>query len=258
MKIRRKLPKPSRSGRPLYVVGYSSPISHLSDLQSWFDLEYGGPLTSKGRESNAVEANSKATLMSHGPWSAWLHMSVSLSEAEEWRNRLAWRHDCASAVIGAMTTSRLAIDSILHAARLARGLTLLTEGTAYDVTTQAYLNPADWQDRPLDRFRIRDHITVFQTEAADAGREWFYTRGVSKFGLDDLETFRPMGLPNREVTEMLLDIADEIVSLGQSPNIGLALRIPTLGISVQAIRHRTAYPGEAPLVLREISWSPFA
>jgi hypothetical protein len=253
MKIRRKLPKPSRSGQPLYIIGYSSEASWFSDLRSWFDLEYGGPLVSKNEESNAADV-AKAALMSHGPWSAWLQMSVPLPDAEEWKQRLAWRHGRVSTIVGVTLTPRLAIDSVLHAARLARGLTLLTDGTAYDVITQAYLNPSDWQDRPLGEFRAKDHIAVFQAEAAVADREWFYTRGLAKFGLEDLETFRPVGLPAREVMETLLDIAEEIVRKGHLPHVGLTLPIDALGLSARVVRHRTATPGEAPLVLREIVW----
>jgi hypothetical protein len=255
MKIRRKLPRPSRSGQPLYIIGYSSEASSLPNLREWFDREYGGPLVLQAGDTRATEADINAALAIHGPWNVWLHISVPLPEAGEWKHRLAWRHDHASAIVGATLMPRSAIDSILHAARLARGLTLLTDGTTYDVTTQAYLNPADWQDRPLDQFRARDHIEVFQTEAADVGHEWFYTRGLTKFGLDDLETFRPVGLPGQEVTETLFDIAEEIVRMGQSPNIGLTLPLHALGLSVRVIRHRTAFHNDAPLVLREIIWS---
>ena len=134
----------------------------------------------------------------------------------------------------------------------------MTQGTAYDVTTQAYLNPADWKDRPLDLFRAGDHVTVVQTEAAEANREWFYTRGLSKFGLDELETFRPVGLPSREVMDTLADIADELLRLGHSPNVGLTLSLPGIGLSIQVIHHRTAFHNESPFGLREITWSPLA
>ncbi|MGH7230455.1 MAG: hypothetical protein ACREJU_03750 [Nitrospiraceae bacterium] len=256
MKIRRKLPKPPRLRHPSHIIGYSSNAPDPSDLQRWFDLEYGGPLVFKGVERNAAELQTYGALVSHGPWNAWLRLSLSSSEAEEWKQRLAWRHDGASAIVGAPLTPRLAIDTILHAARMARGLTLLTEGTAYDVITQVYLNPADWKDRPLDQFHVRDHIEVLQTEAAEAGLEWFYTRGLNKFGFDDIETFRPVGLPSRDIMDTLRDIADEILRLGQSPTVGLTLPLPTLGLSLRVIRHRTAFPLDSPLALREITWSP--
>ena len=47
MKIRKKLPKPSGSGQPLYIIGYSSPAPSAAELQMWFDQDYGGPLKLK-------------------------------------------------------------------------------------------------------------------------------------------------------------------------------------------------------------------
>ncbi len=259
MKIRRKLPKSPRSGRPLYVVGYSSDAPSLADLQSWFDLEYGGPIKAKDEvwDVGRVNSHHSPILMTHGPWSAWVHLSVPSLEAETWKTRLAWRHDRAGAIMGTPLIPRQASDAILHAARLARGLTLLTQGTAYDVTTQAYLNPADWKDRSLYLFRAGDHVIVVQSEVAEPNRDWFYTRGLSKFGLDEIETFQPVGLPSREIMERLADIADELLRLGHSPNVGLTLSFPGIGLSIQVIRHRTAFPNESPLGLREIAWSLF-
>ncbi len=256
MKIRRKLPKPSRAGRPLYLIGYSFAPPTCSDLQSWFDLEYGGPirLRSEPGETTHPDHGSSAIWASHGPWSAEFRISLSSAEADEWRDRLGWGHSHAGQVVGTSTSPGNACDQILHAARLARGLTLLTDGTAYDVTMQAYLNPSDWKDLPLEQFRISDHLRIEQTEADQAGRDWFFTLGLAKFGLDELETFRPRGLPSQPVIERLAAIAQEILRLGHQPKVGTRVTMPSLRLSVQVIRHRNVARAGIPLILREITW----
>ena len=130
-------------------------------------------------------------LASHGPWNASFRISISSAEANEWRDRLGWGHSHAGQVVAPSISPGNACDQILLAARLAKGLTLLTDGTAYDVTTQAYFNPSDWKDLPLDQFRISDHLRIEQTEADRAGHDWFLTLGLAKFGLEELETFMP-------------------------------------------------------------------
>jgi len=256
MKIRRKLPKPPRARGPLYVIGYSSAPPDLSDLRAWFDLEYGGPLKLKDDawEAGTADARSSLVLAAHGPWSVAFQISLTSSEADEWSALLGWRHRGVAHVIPTTITPHHASDLVLHAARLARGLTLLTDGTAHDVTTHAYLNPSDWQDRPLDRFRVSDHITVEHAEAAVPNRDWFYTLGLAKFGLDEIETVRPLGLPSRPVQESLAGIADEIVRLGHSPKVGATVLMRGLGLSVQVLRHRTASPSGTTCTLREITW----
>jgi len=131
---------------------------------------------------------------------------------------------------------------------------LLTEGTAYDVTTLTYLNPSDWTDRPLVQFSVRDHVTVVHADDIERQRDWFYTRGLSKFGLDEIEVFRPVGLPSHTITENLFDIADELLRRGQSPNVGSTILIPNLAASIRVVRHRTHPSADTPLILREISW----
>lgn len=250
MKIRRKLPKPSRSGRPAYIIGYSSPPPTLPDLQAWFDLEYGGPI----RLRTAADAHSSMVLATHGPWTAAFLMSLPVSEADAWRDRLGWGHRFAGYVVPTSTTPHQASNSVLHVARLAKGLSLLTDGTAYDVFTHAYLNPSDWKDRPLEQFRVGDHVTVEQDTALEPGVDWFHTRGLAKFGLDEIETFRPVGLPSRPVMETLARIAEEIMQIGHSPQVGATVPLKALGLSVRVIRHRTLSSLEPPLTLREITW----
>jgi hypothetical protein len=244
MKIRKKLPKPSGSERPLYVVGYSSPAPSAAELQLWFDLEYGGPL--KLRESG------ETMIATHGPWR--VRVQLASSQADVWSERLDWRHTHAGAILRPSVTPQQACDIILHAARLARGLTLLTQGTAYDKITHTYLNPSDWTDRPLDRFSTADHVTVSQTDSPDPQTDWFHTLGLSKFGLDELEVFRPVGLPSRPTLETLTAIAYEMLRIGRSPKVGTTLPLPLLGLSIAVTRHRTAAPSGLSLPFREINW----
>lgn len=260
MKIRRKLPKPSHAGRPLYLIGYSFAPPTCSDLQSWFDLEYGGPISlrSEPGKSTGPDHDSSVVWASHGPWSASFRVSLSSAEAGEWRDRLGWDHSHAGQVVATSSSPGSACDQILHAARLARGLTLLTDGTAYDVTMQAYLNPSDWKDLSLEQFRFSDHLRIEQAEAEQVGRDWFFTLGLAKFGLDELETFSPIGLPSQSVIERLTEIAQELLRLGHSPKVGATVTIPSLGLAVQVIRHRNAARAGIPLILREITWHSLA
>lgn len=250
MKIRRKQPKLPRSGRPLYVIGYTATPPSLTEIQTWFDLEYGGPITLK--ESTA--ASSALVLATHGPWTAVFNLALPPCEAASWKGLLGWGHDRAGLVLPTTAPTSKAIDLVLHAARLARGLTLLTDGTAYDIATHDYRNPSDWNDRPLAQFTAEDHVTVDYIESGDSGLERFYTRGLAKFGLDELETFRPIGLPSRPVLESLADIAAEILRIGQLPAVGSAIAIPELGLTLHVTRHRTTSPAEGSVPFREITW----
>ena len=244
MKIRKKLPKPSGSGQPLYIVGYSSPAPSAAELQTWFDLEYGGPL--KLRESGAT------MIATHGPWN--VQVQLASSHADAWSEQLNWRHTQAGMILRPSVTPQQARDLVLFAARLTRGLTLLTQGTAYDMVTHAYLNPSDWTDRPLDRFCTADHVMVSQADSPDPQTDWFHTLGLSKLGLDELEVFRPVGLPGRPTLETLAAIADEMLRIGRSPNVGTTVPLPILGLSVAVTRHRTAAPAGLALSFREVCW----
>lgn len=248
MKIRKKLPKPSGSGQPCYVIGYSSPAPSAAELQMWFDLEYGGPLKLKTAGEPAPMT------ASHGPWNVSLQISLSQIDANIWLERLDWRHAHAGMILRPSVTPQQACDLVLFAARLARGLTLLTQGTAYDMVTHTYLNPSDWTDRLLDRFCTADHVTVSQADSPDPQTDWFHTLGLNKFGLDELEVFRPVGLPGRPTMETLAAIADEMLRIGRSPNVGTTVPLPILGFSITVKRHRTAAPTGLSLPFREISW----
>jgi hypothetical protein len=255
MRIRRKSPKPSRSSRPLFIIGHSR-ASDPSELQLWFDSQYGGPL----RLRSAAEAQQSGTsemVATHGPWSVTID-SVSEDDASTWRSSLGWDHPAATQVLPMAGQTGDRINQALHAARIARGLTLLSQGTSYDVLTQQYFNPSDWRDRDLSEFLARDHITVRQTEAEAPGEEWFSTQGLTKFGLDELEIFRPRGLSATPIIDRLTDISDVLIRQGQIPKVGSVLELPELALSVGIRHHRTANIGGMTISLREIAWDRLA
>jgi hypothetical protein len=252
LKIRRKPPKPSRSKPPLYIIGFST-CPEPAELRTWFDLEYGGLISFTDR-AIGDDLDSPTLAAAHGPWSAWIQLSLPFAQAESWQHRLSWQHSVCGAVGSTTATRSQLVDVVLHATRLARGLTLLSGGTAYDVTTGTYLNPSDWTDRPLTQFHVKDHMTVVHDEDDERHMDWFYTRGLSKFGIDDIEVFRPKGLPSHTMRDDLIDIADELVGGGQSPNVGSTIPISALDLSIRVVRHRTKLFAERPLILREISW----
>ncbi len=257
MKIRRKLPKPSRAAAPLYVIGYTGEPPSPVELATWFDLEYGGPLRMNAASGQSLAPAFELTQLihaAHGPWEAAFQSLLPNQDCATWQERLGWRHQWAGQVIPATISPGKAVDLVLHAARLARGLTLLTQGTAYDLRTQAYLNPSDWKDRALEQFITGDHVTVEQGEPAESGLERFHTSGLAKFGLDELETFRPRGLSSRPVMERLAEVADELIRLGRSPTVGSSVSLALSGATVQIVRHRTVPSPHGPVPVREISW----
>ena len=142
----------------------------------------------------------------------------------------------------------------MHVTRLARGLTLLTGGTAYDTATETYLNPSDWSDRPLRDFQISDHLRIEQVSAREDGRIWFHTRGLSKFGLEDVEVYRPPGLSERPVVEFLSELAENLIDSGKAPNVGEVMRLESSGRLVRILRHRTDQSYGIRLNLREVEW----
>jgi hypothetical protein len=134
--------------------------------------------------------------------------------------------------LGTDQLGRDLLARVLHGARLARGITLLTQGTAYDVVTHQYLNPSDWQDRPLKSFTVRDHVHVVQSEAPTDGVEWVFTQGLSKFGMDELETFAARGLPLGLVMETLLAIAEALMGRAHPITVGTELTLTELALSI--------------------------
>jgi hypothetical protein len=191
----------------------------------------------------------------HGPWSAHAVMPLPSSHSAEIMKQLAWEHEQMGAIAPSITQSRDMPDTILLGARLARCLTLLTQGTAYDVTTRAYLNPADWQDRSLSAFLLDDHLTIAQDESLRPDQVWFYTLGLGKFGLDELELFQGKGLPDRTAKELLLEAAQELLRLGHSPKVGTPLHLAMLGRTVRTTNYRTAAPAGRMVGFRELQVS---
>jgi hypothetical protein len=94
---------------------------------------------------------------------------------------------------------------------------------------------------------------VHHTEAEDPAFEWFYTLGLVKFGLDELELIRPRGLPSLEAIQLLTETADGVLRSGQNQKIGNFLDLPTLAQTVRFIKHRTAAPNGRMTAFRQIS-----
>ena len=236
---------------PMFVIGYEAPESPPPGfLAAWFDQEYGGPLTIQlPRDQGTTRFEAQ-----HGPWSALVETSLPPAIAEAWRERLQWGHPHAAQILPLRMTGRDCRDTVLHVTRLARGLTLLTGGTAYDTATDTYLNPSDWMDRPLRTFRLDDHLRIEQVEGRADGRVWFHTRGLAKFGLEDIETYRPTGLSERPVIEAFTEIADVLTLMGKAPNVGESFMVEGLNRAVRVVRHRTDQSYSLRLNLREVEW----
>ena len=251
MRIRKKRPKPSARRPPLYFVGYRGTAPAPQELKTWYDLEYGGPLTLRV-DQDATESWHAA----HGPWTAHIVMPLPTTHVAGLKEQLAWEHEHMGAVAPSLAPPRDMPDTILLAARLARGLTLLTHGTAYDITTNQYVNPSDWQDRPLTHFIVDDHIPIMQDEDEPHHRTWCYTLGLSKFGVDELEMFLASGLPDQPIRDLLREAADELTRTGQSPKVGSRVRLGLLGHNIEITNHRTAVPAGRMLSFREIKSFP--
>ena len=247
MRIRKKGPKPSAKRPPLYFIGYRGAAPQPSELKTWYDIEYGGPLAIR-MEDGAPES----WQASHGPWTTHVVIPLPSTHTASLQNQLAWEHDQVGAVAPSVMPPREMPDTILFAARVSRGLTLLTQGTAYDITTQQYLNPSDWNDHALTGFVVDDHVIVAQDDQAKPDHLWCYTLGLSKFGMDELEIFQPRGLSDRSAKELLTESAHEMIRIGQSPKVGTAFHLPILGCTIRIANYRTASPIGRTLSFREI------
>ncbi|HKE60879.1 MAG TPA: hypothetical protein VKB33_00315 [Nitrospira sp.] len=250
MRIKKKSAKPSATRPPLYFLGYRGTAPQPDELKTWYDLEYGGPLTVRMEED--ASQSSQAT---HGPWSAHIVMPLPATHTAGFKDQLAWEHDLIGAVAPSVMPPRDMPDTILFAARISRGLTLLTQGTAYDITTQQYLNPSDWKDRALTAFVVEDHVMIAQDDQTKADEVWCYTLGLSKFGIDELEMFLPQGVPDRTAKEVLAESAQEIIRIGQSPKVGASFDLPLLSRTITISNHRTAAPTGRMLGFRELQCS---
>lgn len=212
-----------------------------------YDRDFGGPLIIR------YEAGSQDSWQAiHGPWSVHVVMPMPMSHVAEVMKELAWEHESMGAIAPSLASPRDMPDTILLGARLARCLTLLTQGTTYDVTTQAYINPADWQTRPLTSFLMDDHLSIAQDEASRPDQVWFYSLGLAKFGLDEVELFQERGLPERPARELLTEAAQELLRLGQPPKVGTSIHLSLLGREAQIVNYRTAAPAGRMLGFREL------
>ncbi len=247
MRIRKKSPKPSAKRPPLYFVGYRGAAPATDELQMWYERDYGGPLVIRHEEGSP-----ESWQATHGPWSTHVVMPLPLTHVAEVMKQLTWEHEIMGAVAPSLASPRDMPDMIVFAARIARGLTLLTQGTAYDVTTQVYVNPSDWQHRVLTAFLVDDHLTICHDDVTVPGQVWSYSLGLSKFGLDEIETFHATGLPDQAAKELLSESAHEMVRMGQSPKVGSAFRLPVLGRTIRIVNHRTAAPAGRMLGFRQL------
>jgi len=247
MRIRKKAPKPSAKRPPLYFIGYRGTAPQPSELTTWYNLEYGGPLT-----ITPEEGAPESWQVGHGPWTAHVVMPLPATHTAGLKEQLAWEHELIGAVAPSVMPPRDMPDTILFAARISRGLTLLTQGTAYDITTQQYLNPSDWKDRDLVAFVADDHVMITQDDQTKPDEVWCYTLGLSKFGMDELELYQARGLSERPAKELLAESAHEMIRIGQSPKVGSAIHLPILGSTIRIVNHRTAAPLGRMLSFREV------
>ena len=247
MRIRKKTAKPSAKRPPLYFIGYRGTAPATDELKIWYEREYDGPL-SVHHEADSPES----WHATHGPWSAHVVMPLPLSQVADLMKQLAWEHNVMGAVAPSVASHRDMPDTILFAARLARGLTLLTQGTAYDVTTQAYINPSDWQNRGLTSFLVDDHLSIVHDDTSRPDHVWSYSLGLTKFGLDEIELFQGKGLPESTAKELLTEAANELLRMGQSPKVGTAFHLPLLSRTIHVASYRTAAPGGRMAGFREL------
>ena len=130
----------------------------------------------------------------------------------------------------------------------------MTEGTTYDPVMGTFWTLSDWQDTRLEQFRLQDHVRVEQQERIDEGSLWFLTQGLAKFGMEELETFQPLGLPDRPIIDALLDIAEAFIQSGKSLNVGECKQYNSINRVVRVVRHRTDHSMGKPIILREVTW----
>jgi len=244
-KIKKK--KSATQTMPAFLIGWTHgeppPPGYVA---AWFDQAYGGPLRIRFLSSTGhhyFEAG-------HTNWAAEVNLAPSIEIIEQWRGRLQWEHTRLALLFPRGNAHLDRRDDVLHVARMARGVTLLTDGTAYDVGTGNYHNPSDWQDRDLVIFHLPDHVQVEQREDVQRARIWFHTRGLTKFGLDDIETFQPIGLSGRGVEETVRRVAGRLIEQGKNPKVGEHILLDG-SPAVTVVRHRTDPIYGIPLAFRE-------
>ena len=246
-KIKKK--KPASQALPAFLIGWTHgeppPPGYLA---AWFDQLYGGPLHIRFLSANGHHHFEAV----HTNWKTLVQLAPSVQFVEQWQGRLQWEHPQLAKVMGQSKTQADRQDDVLHLARIARGLTLLMDGTAYDVATGVYRNPSDWKERDLVVFKIDDHVQVEQHEQMQHMRVWLHTRGLSKFGLDEVETFQPIGLSGSENEAMLYAIALQLMNQAKNPKVGEHIPFGGEGRQIKVVRHRTDPLYGIPMAFREV------
>ena len=134
-KIKKKKTSPKKQVLPAFVIGFTHtdppPPGYLS---AWFNQLYGGPLDIQFA-SQTAHAQFEAV---HTSWHTGVNTDLPQGEAENWQERLQWTHSRHAAVYQLQNVGQDKRDVALHVARIARGMTLLTEGTAYDVVAGSF------------------------------------------------------------------------------------------------------------------------
>ncbi len=246
-KIKKK--KPATSGLPAFVIGWthgdSPPPGYLA---AWFDQRYGGPLHVRFLSKDGHHVFEA----SHTSWSAHINIAPWADQVAQWEGRLHWDHSHLGCIFTPTNPPSDRQEVVRHVARIAKGLTLLTDGTAYDVATGSYVNPSDWQDRDLEIFRVTEHVQVEEREDVSQGRVWFHTRGLSKFGLEEVEMFQPIGVPSRETHKILEHVTHHLIDSGTNPKVGACLEVDEEGRMGEIVRHRTDPIFGVPVAFREL------
>jgi hypothetical protein len=250
-KIKKKTGQKKTRTLPAFVIGYShADAPPPGYLAAWFNQMYGGPLDVRFKD----ESGHSQFEAVHTTWRVAVNTALPADTAEMWKQRLQWSHSQVAEVTPLQNVGQDKRDVALHTARIAKGITLLTEGTAYDLVTHSFLNPSDWNDLPLDQYSLEDHVRVEQKESMESAQTWFYTMGLAKFGLEEIETFRPLGLPDQPVIDTLLGVGAEILAAGKGAKVGDQLTLRESGQLVTIVRHRTDQSTGRVIQLREVKW----
>jgi len=253
-KIKKKKPT-APNMIPAFIIGwtYDDPPPP-GFLAAWFDRHYGGPLTVRFLEAaghDYFEAR-------HTSWTVQIDFSPAEEQVIRWQASLHWDHRHVGFIGAPSLGGHDRRDAVLHAARLARGVSLLMESTTFDVATGAYLNPSDWRDRALEVFDVEDHVKVEQQERIGERRLWLHTRGLTRFGWDELEIFQSIGLADQDARQFLLESAEAIIRENRTLKVGEAINLSGSPFRAKVVRHRTDSFYGFPLSFREISWESFA
>ena len=80
----------------------------------------------------AIQAHTQFEAV-HTNWRVAVNSALPSAMADTWQQRLQWSHIHGAEVCPLQNIGQDKRDVALHTARIAKGITLLTEGTAYDV-----------------------------------------------------------------------------------------------------------------------------